>query len=73
MGVGDVGKSFLTVPGAANVQRLASNASRVPTLTLLTKAGFQLLDPSGKLIDGFGRIHATVRGDTRFDIELGRR
>jgi Carboxypeptidase regulatory-like domain len=34
------------------------------------KAGFEVLDPAGSLR---GAINATVRGDTRFDIQLARR
>jgi len=39
----------------------------------VTKAGYEISDPTGKLRDANGRISATVRGDTRFDIELARR
>lgn len=37
----------------------------------VTKAGYEIADPN--LRDGYGRITATVRGDTRFDIQLARR
>lgn len=39
----------------------------------VTKAGYEIVDPTGTLRDSIGRIKATVRGDTRFDIELVRR
>jgi len=39
----------------------------------VTKAGYAIFDPTGKLLDRSGRITATVRGDTRFDIQLVRR
>lgn len=38
----------------------------------VTKPGYAIVDPSGMLRDSFGRIRALVRGDTRFDIEIGR-
>ena len=37
------------------------------------RTGYEIFDPTGKLRDQYGRISATVRGDTRFDIELVRR
>jgi hypothetical protein len=37
----------------------------------VTKAGYEIADPT--LRDGLGRITPTVRGDTRFDIQLARR
>jgi Carboxypeptidase regulatory-like domain len=40
---------------------------------LVTKAGYQIFDPTGKLLDQYGWITATVRGDTRFNIQLARR
>jgi hypothetical protein len=39
----------------------------------VTKTGFEIFDPTGRLRDQYGRISATVRGDTRFDIQLARR
>jgi hypothetical protein len=39
----------------------------------VTKAGYEIFDPTGKLRDQLGRISATVRGNTRFDIQLVRR
>ena len=39
----------------------------------VTKAGYGIFDPTGKLLDGLGRISATVKGDTRFDVRLVRR
>lgn len=36
------------------------------------KVGYEIFDPTGKLRDALGRIGATVRGDTRFDIQLAR-
>jgi len=39
----------------------------------VTKAGYEILDPNGTLRDRYGRITATVHGDTRFDIELVRK
>jgi carboxypeptidase family protein len=39
----------------------------------VTKAGYGIFDPTGKLVDRSGRINATVKGDTRFDIQLVRR
>ena len=38
----------------------------------VTKAGYEIRDPTGALRDKEGRIVATVDGDTRFDIELVR-
>jgi hypothetical protein len=40
---------------------------------LVRKAGYEIYDPTGKLRDAYGRISATVHGDTRFDIQLARR
>ena len=37
----------------------------------VTKTGYQIDNPA--LLDGIGRITATVRGDTRFDIQLAKR
>jgi hypothetical protein len=37
------------------------------------KAGYEIFDPTGTLRDTYGRISATVHGDTRFDIQLARR
>ena len=37
------------------------------------KAGYEILDPTGTLRDTYGRISATVRGDTVFDVQLVRR
>jgi hypothetical protein len=39
----------------------------------VTKAGYDIFDPTGTLRDGFGRITATVHGDTRFDVQLVKR
>jgi Carboxypeptidase regulatory-like domain len=39
----------------------------------VTKAGYEIFDPTGKLLDRSGRINATVKGDTRFDVRLVRR
>ena len=39
----------------------------------VTKAGYAIYDPTGKLRDQYGRISATVSGDTRFDVRLVRR
>ncbi len=36
------------------------------------KPGYDIVDPTGTLRDSFGRIRALVRGDTRFDIQIGR-
>lgn len=38
----------------------------------VTKAGYAIYDPTGKLRDQIGRITATVNGDTRFDIQIVR-
>ncbi len=40
---------------------------------LVTKAGYEIFDPSGPLRDPFGGINATVQGDTRFDVRLVKR
>jgi len=40
---------------------------------LVRKAGYELADPSGMLGNGTQVKNATVKGDTRFDIELVRR
>ncbi len=37
------------------------------------KVGFEIFEPAGMLRDLYGRIMATVNGDTRFDIQLVRR
>lgn len=37
------------------------------------KAGYEIFDPAGTLRDAHGRITATVRGDTQFDVQLVRR
>jgi len=34
------------------------------------KAGYAIFNPTGKLLDQYGRISATVKGDTRFDVRL---
>ena len=39
----------------------------------VSKAGYEIFDPTGTLRDAIGRISATVRGDTRFDLQLARR
>ena len=39
----------------------------------VSKAGYQIFDPTGTLLDAIGRIGATVRGDTAFDVRLVRR
>ena len=39
----------------------------------VTKTGYDIFDPTGTLRDQFGRIAATVKGDTRFDIRLAHR
>jgi hypothetical protein len=39
----------------------------------VTKAGYEIFDPTGTLTDFHGRISATVKGDTRVDIQLARR
>ena len=39
----------------------------------VTKDGYTLFDPTGRLQDRLGRISATVNGDTRFNIQLVRR
>ena len=39
----------------------------------VTKAGYEIVDSTGTMRDGLGRVTATVRGDTRFDIQLARR
>ena len=39
----------------------------------VTRAGYDIFDPTGTLRDGFGRITATVHGDTRFDVQLVKR
>ena len=39
----------------------------------VTKAGYDIFDPTGTLRDQLGRIAATVNGDTRVDIRLARR
>ncbi len=36
------------------------------------KVGYGIFNPTGRLPDTSGRISATVRGDTRFDIQLAR-
>lgn len=37
------------------------------------KDGYKIFDPTGTLLDSLGRIAATVKGDTRFDVQLVRR
>jgi Carboxypeptidase regulatory-like domain len=44
-----------------------------PNPLFVTKAGYAIVDPTGTLKDAYGRVTATVKGDTRFDIELIRR
>jgi hypothetical protein len=39
----------------------------------VTKAGYEIVDPTGKLRDSLGRINAIVQGNTRFDIQMARR
>jgi hypothetical protein len=39
----------------------------------VTKAGYAIVDPTGTLLDRFGRVQVTVNGDTRFDVQLVRR
>jgi hypothetical protein len=39
----------------------------------VTKAGYDILHPAGTPRDSLGRISATVRGDTVFDVQLVRR
>ena len=39
----------------------------------VTKAGYEIFDPTGTRRDAIGRISATVRGDTVFDVQLVRR
>ena len=39
----------------------------------VTKSGYEIFDPAGTGRDAFGRISATVRGDTVFDVQLVRR
>jgi hypothetical protein len=39
----------------------------------VTKAGYVIVDPTGKLLDREGRVQVTVNGDTRFDVQLVRR
>ena len=57
---------------ASGLYSLAWAADGVHPL-FVTKAGYELFDPTGKLRDRLGRISATVKGDTRFDIQLVRR
>jgi hypothetical protein len=40
---------------------------------LVRKVGYGVLDSTDTVGDGYGRITATVRGDTRFDIQLVKR
>jgi hypothetical protein len=43
-----------------------------PNPLFVTKAGYEIVDPTGTLRDSFGRVTVNVDGDTRFDIELAR-
>lgn len=45
-------------------------AKNGPHPLLVRKAGYTLFDPTGTSRDGFGRVTATVLGDTRFDIQI---
>jgi len=42
-------------------------------LLYVTKAGYEIFDPTRVLPGQLGTINATVKGDTRFDIHLARR
>jgi hypothetical protein len=44
-----------------------------PHPLFVEKAGYDIFDPTGTLRDRYGRITATVRGDTRFDVQLVKR
>ena len=57
---------------ADGVYSLEWTANGVHAL-FVSKAGYEIFDPTGTLRDAIGRISATVRGDTRFDVQLARR
>jgi hypothetical protein len=40
---------------------------------LVSKDGYDVIDPMGRLADGTAVKNATVNGDTRFDIQMVRR
>jgi hypothetical protein len=44
-----------------------------PNPLYVTKAGYEIVDPTGTLRDSFGRVKVTVKGNTRFDVQLVRR
>jgi len=52
--------------------RLEWTANGVHSL-FVSKAGYQIFDPTGTRVDAIGRIDAPVRGDTAFDVQLVRR
>ena len=62
------GHTFVTT-NADGFYRLEWTANGVHPL-FVTKAGYEIFDPSR---DAMGRISATVRGDTTFDVQLVRR
>ncbi|HET7695826.1 MAG TPA: carboxypeptidase-like regulatory domain-containing protein [Vicinamibacterales bacterium] len=66
-----VGHTFVYT-NAAGAYRFEWSQNGVHPL-FVTKAGYDIFDPTGELLDSYGRIHATVRGDTRFDVQLVRR
>ena len=65
------GHTFVTT-NADGFYRLEWTANGVHPL-FVTKAGYEIFDPTGTRRDAIGRISATVRGDTTFDVQLVRR
>jgi len=57
---------------ADGVYRLEWTPDGVHAL-FVSKSGYEIVDPNGTLRDATGRISATVRGDTVFDVQLVRR
>ena len=66
-----VGHTFVYT-GADGSYSLAWAVNGVHPL-FVTKPGYEIWDPSGTLLDQFGRIKATVQGDTQFDVRLVRK
>jgi Carboxypeptidase regulatory-like domain len=65
------GHTFVTTK-ADGFYRLEWTTNGVHPL-LVTKAGYELFGSTGRSGDPFGRISATVRGDTVLDVQLVRR
>ena len=57
---------------ADGVYRLEWTPNGVHAL-FVSKPGYEIFDPTGTFRDAIGRISATVRGDTAFDVQLVRR